>query len=469
MAKTFDFSVIFSVIEKVTSPLRKAGRAFQKLGEEVKAVGRRMSSMGKSLTMKLTLPLGIFAGVAIKTAADIETMQVAFESLLGSGEEAGKMVKDLIDFTAKTPFQLEGVGKAAKQLLSFGVKADEMQDTLKFLGDIAAGANVPLSDMAAIFGKSKAKGKAMTEELLQLSDRGVPIIDVLAKGFGVAKDKIFDMASKGKISFAAIEKAMRSMSGKGGLFEDQMKKQSATIAGIFSTLKDNVVLAMAEVGKVLVDVFDLKNNMSKLISVIQKGVKIFSEFAKEHPGLIKIAAALLAIAAVAGPLLIVVGSIISMVGGIVALVAAGGGLAAITAALIPILAVVGAITAAFVGVGLAIYQVIKHWDNLKMDFLLGWEWIKEKVFDPILKGVELISAAASTVKGVFVGDQPKGGYSGEEQFFGKGGLAGFEKQQTEIKIKIASDKDSIATVEEVKNITGSPNVNIATEAYVGAH
>ena len=60
----------------------------------------------------------------------------------------------LTDFTAKTPFQLEDVGAAAKMLLSFGVAGDDIIDRLQVLGDIAAGANVPLQDMAAIYGKT---------------------------------------------------------------------------------------------------------------------------------------------------------------------------------------------------------------------------------------------------------------------------------------------------------------------------
>lgn len=294
--------------------------------------GAKMKSVGKTMSIGITAPLGLLAFGALKSASSLETLEVAFDSMLGSGEAASKMVKDLTDFTAKTPFQLEGVGKAAKQLLSFGVAGDEILGKLKFLGDIASGANVPLSDMASIFGKVKAKGKAMTEELLQLSDRGVPIIDVLAKKMGVAKDAIFDMASKGKISFEVMQDAMQSMTTEGGIFEDQMKKQSNTMAGIWSTLKDNVELALGALGEDIMKAFDLKNVLKDAIGFIQEMTEKFKALS---PATKKMIVILGGVAAVAGPLVFILGSMATAI-------------AAISA---PVLIVVGAFAALAIGIG----------------------------------------------------------------------------------------------------------------------
>ena len=94
----------------------------------------------------------------------------------------------------------------------------------------------------------------MTLELLQLSDR-IPIIDVLAKQMKVPKQAIFDLASKGKIGFEILATAMESMTKDGVTFADQMKKQSASLFGLFSTPKDNVFNALAEIGDIMVDTF----------------------------------------------------------------------------------------------------------------------------------------------------------------------------------------------------------------------
>ena len=116
MAERYEVSVLFKLMDRLTNPARKISRGLEGLQKKVGRLGKSMRRLGTGLTAGVTLPLAGLGLMAIKKAADIETMTVAFESMLGSGEKATDMVKKLIDFTARTPFQLEGVGKAAKQL-----------------------------------------------------------------------------------------------------------------------------------------------------------------------------------------------------------------------------------------------------------------------------------------------------------------------------------------------------------------
>lgn len=326
----FNISYVYQATDKFSTVAKKIQKQSDKItakirrsSESMKSFGRSISAVGKSMILSVTTPILAVAGFALKASANIETMKVSFESLTGSAEKADKLLKKVIQFTATTPFQLEGVGKAAKQLLSFGVSQDEIISKLRFLGDIAAGANVPLSDMASIFGKSKAKGKAMTEELLQLSDRGIPIISMLAKGMGVAKEQIFDLASKGKISFEILQKSLIKMTEKGGVFFDQTKKQSQTLAGIFSTLRDNIFISLAAIGDQLVESFDLKNVLKDAITFIQQMTDRMKVFVKENPELTKTILIVTALVAALAPLLIVIGLIASGIGVLVSAVAAG--------------------------------------------------------------------------------------------------------------------------------------------------
>lgn len=493
--KTFDLSVIFRVVDKASRPVRDVGNSlknlakpvrdlekrFRNLGRIVQKAGKGMRRVGKDLVLKLTAPLAAFGLMAVKSAADIETMTVAFESMLDSGKAAAKMVKDLIDFTAKTPFQLEGVGRSAKQLLAFGVEATGINETLKFLGDVAAGASVPLSDMAAIFGKAKAKGKAMTEELLQMSDRGVPIIDVLAKMFGVVKSAIFDMASKGQISFKAIEAALKSMAAEGGIFEDQMRKQSGTIAGLFSTLKDNVVLALGEIGDVLVRELDIKEGMKKLIVWIQEITKSFVEFAETHPQLTKFITKLILLAAAFGPLLIGMGLLASSIGAILAL---------------PLLTVILPVIAALGGVGAAIYQIIKYGEELSQIFVPIWRawsknivaltgvlvqfgkdilgtlvWPIDFLFDRLMKVGKTIEGIGGFAK-AFFGFGKVSALAGGESALTAGGPGliadgGIVKSETNINIKLTAEPGTMATIERVRPKKGDAKVQVASVGYLG--
>lgn len=287
----------------------------KKMGAVADRLGKKFTDLGKSMSLKVTAPIGIAGGLALRSAAKMETLETAFVGILGSADKASAMVKDLFEFTAKTPFQLEGVAASAKQLLAAGVASEDMTNQLQMLGDISAAANVPLQDMSAIFAKIKNKGKAMTEEILQMSDRGIPIIEILSKEFGVAKEAIFDMASKGQISFERIQKAMQNMTREGGFANKAMILQSKTLGGVLSTLKDNVDLSLGAIGDVFLE--DAKKVAVKMIEIAQS-IKVF---AQENPALVKFMAVVAGIAAVVGPALIVIGQ---MALGIKAVAAAFG-------------------------------------------------------------------------------------------------------------------------------------------------
>jgi len=309
----FDVSYIYKLVDNISPKLKTIQSNINSLDKNIsdstKRMSRNFTDLGKKMATRVTLPMGLAGGMALRSAAKMETLETAFVGILGSSEEASNMVKNLFEFTAKTPFQLEGVAKSAKQLLAAGVTSTEMTKKLQLLGDISAAANIPLSDMSQIFAKIKNKGKAMTEEILQMSDRGIPVIDILSKEFNITKDAVFDMASKSQISFAMMESAMLNMTKKGGFAHEAMILQSKTLTGVISTMRDNITLAMGEIGNVFIE--DAKRMASKIIELTQS----FKNFAQQNPGLIKVMITISGIIAVLSPLLILLGSLgFAMVG-----------------------------------------------------------------------------------------------------------------------------------------------------------
>lgn len=387
---TFNTSYVIELKDKFSAVARKAKDSLEGISRKVQKVSEKAVNLGKSFSLKLTAPIGLLGGMALKSAAKLETMQTAFRGILGSGEAASKMVSKLNDFTAKTPFQLEQVSKAAKQLLASGVEEEQITTRLKTLGDISSAANIPLTDMSSIFSKIQNKGKAMTEEILQMSDRGIPIVEVLSEKFGVAKDEVFEMASQSKISARDIDLAFKKMTSKGGFAHDAMINQSKTLSGVYSTMKDNVGLAAAEIGKVFLP---LAKKIAIKIIEISQAVK---NWVRQNPGLAKLLAIFGGILAVLGPALIVIGKIAS-------------GLAAMKVAFLAISAPIAVVSAAIVA-------LIVHWHDLLAAMKMVWDWLKNtwvgKAGGVVVKGVKAVTStvgkAVGSVKG-FLGieDQKK--------------------------------------------------------------
>ena len=223
-----------------------------------------------------------FAGFATKgafeAARSIESIETRFEVLLGSAGDAKKQVKELVDFAATTPFQLEGISEAAAQLLSFGFQQKELQSTLRTLGDIAAGTNKPLQEFSLVLGQIRAAGKLTGERLLQLQERGANIAPALAKNLGVAESSIRSLVSAGKVGFNDVTDALRTLTEEGGIFADATQKQSETLNGLVSTLSDNFFALQVAIGEALGPAF--KTILSESISLISSKRFFISHFFK---------------------------------------------------------------------------------------------------------------------------------------------------------------------------------------------
>jgi tape measure domain-containing protein len=117
------------------------------------------------------------------------------------------------------------------------------------LGDVASGLKIPFQDIAYLYGTLKTQGRAYQRDILQFQQRGIPVVEELAKQFGVSKSAISQMVTEGKIGFAEVEKAFKSMTSEGGMFFSMMDSQSKTVGGQISNLGDNWEQLKVNIGK----------------------------------------------------------------------------------------------------------------------------------------------------------------------------------------------------------------------------
>lgn len=237
-------------------------------------ISNKLKSQQQAFSTLAVAGGGAFAsiGLAMKTAVgyagELEMQTVAFETMLGSASDAQKLLKELSSFAQTTPFELQGVRQNAKQLLAMGIETDRLLPTLKALGDVSAGTSAPLERIALNFGQVKTQGKLTGRELRDFAVNGVPLIEELAKQFGVTKTEIQDMTSAGEIGFDAVEKAFISMTSEGGKFANLMDKQAKTFPGIISNLKDAMGQTAETVGMVLLP--QIKELATKILDVVEK-------------------------------------------------------------------------------------------------------------------------------------------------------------------------------------------------------
>ena len=239
MAKLRDLKVTIGLskkgLTKLNADLRRTKSNFRRNFGEIAQMAKRAAAV-----IATTLVAGVTA--LVKAGADMERLEVGFRSITGGAKEAAKMVSTLNQFAASTPFQLQNISRAARQLLAVGVAESDLTKELRMLGDIAAASGNEIEDIAAIFAKVQAKGKVELENLNQLAERGIPIFDELRKVTGDANMEF----GAGAVKVEEFNNALKGMVNQGGFAADSMQQLSTTTLGLFSTLKDNLGIALAQ-------------------------------------------------------------------------------------------------------------------------------------------------------------------------------------------------------------------------------
>lgn len=268
---------LFVAIEADLSGLKSGlGRAESMVVGAAKGVGLLALGAGVGVAA-LALPI-INAGVEFNKMK--ETAFTAFSTILGDGARATKLMSELQEFAAKTPFEFGEIASAAKSLLAFGVGAEDVQKTLKSVGDIASGVGAPIGEIAELYGKAKVQGRLFAEDINQLTGRGIPIIQELAKQFGVNENEVKKLVESGQVGFPNLEKAFQSLTSEGGKFSGMMDAQSKTFSGMMSTLMDNFNQLAGELAAPIFDV--LKEGLGGLLELMdtpafKEGVKEFAQ------------------------------------------------------------------------------------------------------------------------------------------------------------------------------------------------
>ena len=231
--------------------LRDEYSAFkEEAGEATKA----NEGMSLSLTKVLSIIGGVtalkgFISELINVRGQFQQLEIAFSTMLKSKEAADKLMAELVDIAAKTPFDLQGVAQSAKQMIAYGSSAENVGDELIMLGNVAAGVGSQLSEIAYLYGTLRTQGRAYAVDILQFAGRGIPIYEELAKVLGVTKDEVSGLVKEGKVGFKEVEQAFKNMTSESGIYYNLMQEQSKSLTGQISNLGDAWDTMLNDMGK----------------------------------------------------------------------------------------------------------------------------------------------------------------------------------------------------------------------------
>ena len=243
---------------KVISGFRDIQNAVHQTAAKVESEGKSIDDFINKIQNAANIAvggwsIGKFVSQMIQVRGQFQQTEIAFKTMLQSESKANDLLQQIIHTAAITPFGVEDVTEGAKQLLAFNVAAEDVNDTLIRLGDVAAGMNLNLSELVMLYGTTIAKGKMDTMDLYQFLNRGIPIADELAKVMGLdvsnAIAEVKEQLTAGKVTSDIFIKAMQNMTSEGSKFGGLMEAQSRSITGQISNIEDAIEQKFNELGK----------------------------------------------------------------------------------------------------------------------------------------------------------------------------------------------------------------------------
>ena len=208
-----------------------------------KGAGKRLSSgLGKSLRTGakvagagLATVLGASLVKGFGRLDGIDQAEAKLKGLGHSSKSVTKIMDNALASVQGTAFGLDAAATTAAGAVAAGIKpGKELTKNLKLVADAATIAGVGMGDMGAIFNKVAASNKIQGDVIAQLSDAGIPIVQLLGKELGKSAEEVVELASKGKINFKTFQAAMES--GLGGAAQASGKTFRGALANVGAAL-----------------------------------------------------------------------------------------------------------------------------------------------------------------------------------------------------------------------------------------
>lgn len=234
-------------LAEIQSEMRRTAKVAEESGTGLDKFADRLGKLAAS--MGLAFGAKELVQNLVKIRGEFQQLDVAFRTMLGSAEKADALMSQLVRTAATTPFDLQGVAQGAKQLLAYGIAAEDVNDTLVRCGDVAAGLSIPLSDLVYLYGTTMTQGRMFTQDLRQFQGRGIPIAEELAKVLGTTTDKLGDMVTAGRVTSDVFQQAFDNMTSAGSRFGGLMDEQSKTITGQISNIEDAIDVMFNKLGQ----------------------------------------------------------------------------------------------------------------------------------------------------------------------------------------------------------------------------
>lgn len=308
------------LVVKIGADVNGLTRGMKSANDTLGTFARKATVTGTLLTGAITLPAVAAAKGMLDVAMSFEQSRIAFTTMLGSGERATKFLNEMRDFAKSTPFEFTDLQQAARRLMAFGFAAEDVLPMMRDIGDAVSGLGMGADGVDRVtlaLGQMQAKSKVSAQEMLQLTEAGIPAWRYLAESMGLSTQEVMKLSERGLIPAGQAIQAI--LAGMRGDFGGLMAAQAKTAAGQISNLKDELNLLATDLGTELLPVW------KDLIQGARDAVSAFADLPLETQ---KNILSMIGLAAAIGPALTIMGGLAGAARGLIGVIRALPGIMA---------------------------------------------------------------------------------------------------------------------------------------------
>lgn len=228
--------------------------------KDLKQEQERVPEISGQLKTAITNVFGIgaikgYVNQLVRIRGEFELQHKSLQVLLRNKDEANKLWEQTVDLAVKSPYRVDQLVTATKQLAAYRIETEKLHSTTKMLADLSSGLGVEIDRLILAFGQVKAANFLRGTELRQFSEAGINILDELAEHYSTLEGRIvsvgdvFDRVSKRMVSFADVETVLQKMTSDGGQFYKMQEQQAETLRGMTMNLKDSIMLMYNDIGE----------------------------------------------------------------------------------------------------------------------------------------------------------------------------------------------------------------------------
>jgi len=248
--------------------------AFKKFEGTLVSVSKRIAKIGAALGATLSGALSGLGYAMVRTNAQFEKFQITLETLYKDGNKAKQVLDSIMDFAAKTPFEIDQLTQAWVQMKAMGLEPN--LEMLRAIGDTVAalgGTQDVFEGIVRALGQIQAKGKVSAEELMQLAERGVPAYEILGEKLGLTRDQLANIGAESIEANKAIQALIEGMRERFGGNMERMSRscmKAVGESGAFQALKDRLKGILESID----EAFD-SGKAQKWAEIVGKAIVIF--------------------------------------------------------------------------------------------------------------------------------------------------------------------------------------------------